>query len=109
MTSSTNTAYDTVRYPGYTHPQTHPSRLAVIGLLFGMAPAQITECRVLELGCGSGSNLVPMAWSLPNSDFVGIDLAVKSIEAGQRLAREAKVSNLRLEQGSVSQVDGSWG
>ena len=41
--------------------QTHPDRLATIALLYGMAPRPVDRCRVLELGCGDGSNLIPMA------------------------------------------------
>src|SRR5437773_5405900 len=67
--------YDAVLYPSYTHPQTHPDRLSVIGTLFGLRPAPVEQCRVLELGCGNGTNLAPMAWGLPRSEFVGIDLA----------------------------------
>jgi tRNA G46 methylase TrmB len=73
MADQTLTAYDEVLYPSYTHNQTHPDRLATIATLFGLTPAPVERCRVLELGCGNGSNLVPMAYGLPGSEFVGID------------------------------------
>src|SRR5579859_6795371 len=107
--SPTLTTYDVVAYPSYTHNQTHPDRLAVIGQLFGLKPAPVQRCRVLELGCGNASNLVPMAWTLPKSEFVGIDLAATAIRMGEEMARALEVSNLRLVHGSLTEIDESWG
>jgi SAM-dependent methyltransferase len=98
-----------VAYPGYTHPQTHPDRLAVIGSLFGLDPAPITRCQVLELGCGNGTNLAPMAWALPNSEFVGIDLAGVPIRQGQQRVRDLGLENLRLVHGDLAAIDSKWG
>ena len=103
------TQYDLVAYPGYTHPQTHPDRLAVIGTLFGLAPAGINRCRVLELGCGNGTNLAPMAWALPNTEFVGIDLAGLPIQQGQQMVRDLGLGNLRLVHGDLAAIDNEWG
>lgn len=95
------TPYDEVPYPGYTHPQTHPNRLATIGRLFGMRPAPVDACRVLELGCGDGSNLVPMAFNLPDSRFVGIDLAGSAIENGRGVIRELGLKNIEVRQEDI--------
>lgn len=103
------TKYDLVAYPGYTHPQTHPDRLAVIGSLFGLDPAPITRCRVLELGCGNGTNLAPMAWALRNSEFVGIDLAGLPIRQGRQMACDLRLANLRLVHGDLTAIDAEWG
>jgi hypothetical protein len=46
-------SYDKVLYPSYTRIQTHPDRLATIATLFGMTPAPVERCRMLELGCGN--------------------------------------------------------
>lgn len=106
---NSQTSYDTVRYPSYTHPQTHPDRLAVIGRLFGLEPAPADRCRVLELGCGSGTNLIPMAWALPQSEFVGIDLAAKPVAAGNEMLRGLSLTNARLVHGNVTEIDRAWG
>jgi 2-polyprenyl-3-methyl-5-hydroxy-6-metoxy-1,4-benzoquinol methylase len=103
------TRYDQVLYPSYTHPQTHPDRLCVIARLLGMSPAPVEKCRVLELGCGNGTNLLPMAWSLPSSSFVGVDLASRPIETGQAHARELGLSNLRLAAADLASIDSTWG
>src|SRR4051812_18247838 len=91
MSKAGLTRYDEVLYPSEVHSQTHPNRLAVIGALFGLEPAPVERCRVLELGCGNGSNLVPMAWGLPQSEFVGIDLASRPIAQGQQMVQDVGV------------------
>ena len=103
------TSYDLVAYPSYTHAQPHPDRLAVIGGLLGLEPAPVDHCRVLELGCGTGSNLVPMAWGLPHSQFFGIDLAARALAQGQQMSRDLGLTNLRLTHGNLMEVDEDWG
>ena len=58
------TLQDKVFYPGRAWEYSHPDRLATNAWLFGMDPAPVAECRVLELGCGAGQNLIPMAYVL---------------------------------------------
>ena len=65
--------YDILPYPCFPYPQTHPNRLAVMGILHGMSPASVESCRVLEIGCSEGANLIPMAYAIPGSEFVGFD------------------------------------
>src|ERR1035441_8734717 len=109
MDNSQLTSYDLVAYPSYTHAQTHPDRLGVIGSLLGLEPAAVDHCRVLELGCGTGSNLVPMAWGLPQSQFFGIDLAARALAQGQQMIRDLGLKNLRLTHGNLMEVDDDWG
>jgi len=92
------TAYDEVPYPGRPYADTHPDRLATMATLFGMSPASIERCRVLEVGCGDAANLIPMAYGLPGSQFVGFDLAARPIEAGRRMAARLGLTNLALAQ-----------
>ena len=95
------TPYDNHRYTSHPFAQTHPARLATVAALFGIASAPATGCRVLELGCGDGSNLIPLAFYLPHSTFVGIDLARMPIAAGcERIARLA-LRNIELCQGDL--------
>ncbi|MBV8586149.1 MAG: methyltransferase regulatory domain-containing protein [Verrucomicrobia bacterium] len=95
--SSTN-PYDEVLYPAAVHVHTNPDRLATVGLLRGMRPPPVDQCRVLEIGCGVGSNLLSMAFNYPQSSFLGIDLARDPIVAGQESIAELGLKNLRLQQ-----------
>ncbi len=89
-------AYDEVLYPGYPYPQTHPDRLATLATLFGMKPTPVECCRVLELACGDGANLIPMAFGLPQSEFVGIDLAARPLKKGQAFIEALGLKNITL-------------
>lgn len=90
------TLYETVQYPNHSYPQTHPSRLATIGLLHGLQVAPPEKCRVLEIGCGNGTNLLSLAALFPNSHFTGIDLAASVIAEGLNRVRELGLTNIEL-------------
>jgi methyltransferase-like protein/SAM-dependent methyltransferase len=101
-------AYDEIPYPGICYSQTHPEHLAVMAILFGMAPAPIKRCRVLEIGCGDGGNLIPMAFGLPGSSFTGVDLAESAIVRGQELAGRLGLHNIRLRHLDVMDIDSGF-
>jgi methyltransferase-like protein/SAM-dependent methyltransferase len=91
-------AYDEFFYPNYSYPQTHADRLGSLATLFGMTAAPAERCRVLELGCGDGANLLPMAFGLPESQFFGIDRAAQPIAKGARIIADLQLKNLELRQ-----------
>ena len=103
------TAYDELPYLNKAFPQTHPDRLATLGRLFGLQPPELASCRVLELGCASGDNVIPMALGLPDARFVGIDLSARQIEQGQRKVSALGLTNIELRQYNIADVDASWG
>lgn len=105
----TPTEYDLIAYPAMPRQQTHPDRLAAVGKLFGMAPAPVDRCRVLEIGCSDGGNLIPMACVLPESRFVGLDLAAGPIAAGKRAVSDLGLENLTLRACDLREIDDSWG
>ena len=90
-------AYDAVPYSVNAFPQTTPDRLAVIGTLFGLKPAMPAGCRVLESGCASGGNLIPMAVIHPGARFVGVDLSERQVADGQAVIRELGLPNIELK------------
>ncbi len=92
--SDSKFSYDEVPYSSFTFPQTRPDRLATLGAFHGMNTAPPEKCRVLELGCGDGTNLISFAYILPNSEFVGIDLAQNHIDLANRTSVELGLSNL---------------
>ncbi len=107
--SPSNTSYDEVPYESAPFRQTHPDRLATLGRLFGMQPASVEACRVLELGCAGGGNLIPMAFHLPGSRFVGVDLSSRQVASGQKVIRDLALENIDLRCCSILDGDASWG
>src|SRR5258707_3967292 len=107
--SSRLNPYYSVPYPSFAFLQTHPGRLAVVGTLCGMNPPDVEHCRVLEIACGNGGNLIPMAFGLPKSDFMGVDLAAKPVEiARERIAR-LRLKNIRVEQVDLMEIGPDFG
>ena len=90
------TTYDAIPYRSLPLPHTHPSRLAALAHLFGVAPANPEAARVLEIGCGSGTNLLSIATSLPAARMVGFDLSGVQVAMAQRMAGETATVNVRF-------------
>lgn len=103
------TSYDEIPYESQPFPQSHPDRLATLGRLFGLSPAPVTQCRVLELGCAGGGNIAPMACQLPESQFVGLDFSKRQVETGRRMIQDLSLRNIRIEHANILDVDQSWG
>jgi len=103
------TSFDEVPYPNLSHVQTHPDRLATMATLLGLSAPPIEHCRVLEVGCAIGGNIIPMAYSLPESEFVGIDNSRQQIAIGQATIQSLALENVVLEQRDILDVDDSLG
>lgn len=95
------TTYDAVPYPSYPYARSHPNNLGAIARLLGLNPPVLSDCRVLELGCASGGNLIPMAVGLPNATFVGIDLSSLQIADGNDTIRNLGLKNVALIAKSI--------
>jgi SAM-dependent methyltransferase/methyltransferase-like protein len=101
--------YDEVPFDSGPIPVSHPESLATVATLYGMSPAPVERCRVLELGCSTGGNLIGMAFSLPDSSFVGIDLSPRQIAAARALADAVGVTNVDLRAMSIADVGDDFG
>ncbi len=101
--------YNEVLYESSARFATHPDRLAAIARLFGMDPAPVDRCRYLEIGCGDGSNIVSMAYHLPGSQFVGVDLAEVPITTGERMRAALEIGNLTLRAADLCSIGEEWG
>ncbi len=94
-------SYDDFPYESYALKETHPSHIYTIATLYGFKPTLIDRANVLELGCASGGNIIPMAFHLPNARFCGIDLSKKQIELGKRLIEDLQLKNISLIHQSI--------
>lgn len=88
---------------------THPDRLATLATLLGVETAPVERCRVLELGCASGGNLIPMAYSLPDSRFVGVDNAGRQIAEGRQVIDTLNLDNVQLHHGDIRDIVRDFG
>lgn len=109
MPEQNRTSYDDVPYSSYPYRQSHPERLATIATLFGMQPPPLERCRVLELGCSMGGNLIPVAERFPESAFLGIDASSRQIAEGQAALRALELKNITLAHRSIMDVSAEDG
>lgn len=100
--AATLTSYDELPYDSVPLPQAHPEYLAALAHLHGFAAPNPSRARVLELGCSSGGNLIPIAWYAPETKCLGIDLSRRQVEDGRRLIEAAEVSNVRILHADLS-------
>ena len=98
-----------LHYPDYLHEQTHPSHLYAVARLSGFEAPDPRGARILELACNAGSNLLPLAASLPGAELVGVDLDAARVRVGQEVVDAAGLSRARLVPCSVTEVDESFG
>jgi len=60
--------------------------------------------RVLDLGCGDGTTAIPAAHL--GAEVLGVDIARNLVEAGNRRAAQAGLTNCRFQEGDASQLHG---
>ena len=89
--------YDAVPYESYPFKLSHPAHLFTMGTLFDLNPTPIEKARVLELGCSSGGNLIPLAVTYPQSQFVGVDFSKTSIDLGDKHIDALELKNIDLK------------
>lgn len=86
-------AYAAVPYAGHPYARTHPDHLALLARLHGLSPADPDDCRVVELACGDGFNVVAMAAASTGVRVAGIDLEAGAIARGRALADELGIAD----------------
>ena len=108
-TNASKNSYNEIPYPSLPYTQSHPNYLAVVATLLGLEPPPITNCSVLELGCAGGGNLIPMAYTLPDSNFTGIDYAAAHVKQGQAAIETLELTNIQLKQMDILDVQPDFG
>lgn len=94
-------SYDEVPYVSLPFRHTHPDRLAAVASLLGVTTRPVEKCRVLEIGCASGGNLIPVAYAFPESQFLGIDLSERQVADGRATVQALGLSNIEIRHQNV--------
>ena len=101
--NSTN-AYDAVPYASFPYPYSSHERMHTIGKLFGMQPVDYKKARVLELGCASGGNILPLASQYPDSEFTGVDSSRVQIDMAIAHVRNLGLKNIEFRHQSIMDI-----
>lgn len=102
-------AYDLYLYPTKAQSQLHIENLCTSAYLRGYHPAPVATASVLEVGCGTGLNLLPMAAQYPGAEFVGVDLAEQPIRMAKELAARFGLNNIRFHQADINEMADDFG
>lgn len=88
--------YDELPYSSQPIDWTSPERLALASLLHGGPRPALDRYRVLELGCGNGANLLPLAYYRRHGTFVGVDGAEDIIATARARAADLRLPNVEF-------------
>ena len=102
-------SYQDVPYSNDPYRSSHPDHLATVAILSGLTPAAVPGCRVLELGCARGGNLIPMATGMPGASFVGIDSSPRQVREACELIESLGLRNIRVELRDILALDPTIG
>ena len=100
----TRDLYDERPYTEHAYAETHPARMAAVARLARWLPPPVAAARILELGCGRGGNLLPMAAGLPRATLVGADASARQIDEARRTAAEAGLANVTFVQARFAEM-----
>ena len=109
MSNAPGSSYDEVPYVDTCHAATHPDRLATLAAVYGLPAPSLERCRVLELGCARGGNLLPMALQLPEASFVGVDLSTRQVAEARESAGAMGLRNVAFHTMGLEEIDAAFG
>jgi tetratricopeptide (TPR) repeat protein/ubiquinone/menaquinone biosynthesis C-methylase UbiE len=77
-------------------PYLSATRIQASAWLYGIDGAAPDRARILDIGCGDASHLMPFALAYPQAEIIGIDLSPEKIDAGQLQFKLAGIKNTQL-------------
>ncbi len=98
-------SYNQVPYESLPISYTYLPHLAGLARLLGLETAPPEACRVLDIGCAEGNNIIPMAWFWPKSQFVGVDLSEVQVNTGLEMVKSLSLENVQLQVKDLSELD----
>ena len=96
MSDPVRDLYQIHTYPAMSHPPTDPAVTAVAARFSGLDARDPSRAGILEIGCASGHNLLPLAARWPEARFTGIDFSKPAIEEARESARLAGLTNIEF-------------
>ncbi|MEY4668866.1 MAG: hypothetical protein RL518_1565 [Pseudomonadota bacterium] len=95
------TTYEQMPYATFALRVADPNRLAAIARLYGVNVPAAGEASILEIGCGTGTNIIHLAERYPQSRCVGVDISERHIAEGHLVACGSGCSNVELRCGDI--------
>jgi SAM-dependent methyltransferase len=89
-------AYDNIPYQSFAISITAPAYLEMQARLRGLIPPSFKTADVLEIGCGDGGNLLPLAYYNPEARFLGIDASSRHIDQALKAKSQLGLNNIEF-------------
>jgi len=89
-------SYNETPYHSHPFPQSTPAHLSAIAALFNVKSVPVERARILELGCASGGNIIPLALRFPQATIIGVDLSEAHIAEGKATIQHLGLKNITL-------------
>ncbi len=105
----TRKSYDETPYASVPIQRQHPGRLAAVARWRGLSSPPAHAARVLEIGCASGGHIIPLAATLPEARFHGVDLSSVQIAQGQARIERLGLGNITLSARGLSDIGAADG
>lgn len=97
--------YQSRAYPAMSHPSTDPAVTSVSAALAGLDVAPLAGASILEIGCASGHNLLPLAARWPQARFTGIDFSKHAIEEAREITRLTGMAHVNFIEADLLKFD----
>ncbi len=107
VNQETRARYDDLPYSSFAYQYSAPEQLAAVASLFGLPSGEVATARVLELGCGSGGNLIPIALRHPRCSVVGVDISGVQVAEGKASVERLGLDNVVLIEADLLDLDAS--
>jgi len=94
-----------VDYPPMSHPSADPAVNAAVARAAGLAAAEPSSGRILDIGCASGHHILSLASRWPGARCEGLDASAKAVARARNLARQAGLANVRFREVRLSEFE----
>ena len=105
MSDPVHELYQSHAYPAMSHPSTDPAVTSVCAELAGLEITPPSGAAILEIGCATGHNLLPLAARWPDSRFTGIDFSKAAIDEARETARLTGLTNVDFIEADLQDFD----
>lgn len=99
-------SYEDLPYEGRPVPASAPAALALTARAHGGPRPTLEGARVLELGCGDGANLLPLAFHHPDWSLCGVDSSKRMLGLAEEGARALGLTNVRFVHADLGDYAG---
>jgi len=73
-----------------------------------LSPHLVSHARLLDVGCGPGTEVMQLAGEVPEGEVIGVDLSTEMIKKASRNCHQARLSNTAFFQCDTHNLPNEW-